>query len=117
MSRLSDKLSQSLRRKNRVRSGVRGTSERPRLSVFISNLHISAQIIDDSKQMTVVSYSTTGKKLKGTKTERAAAVGSEIAKLAKAKKINKVVLDRGPKMYHGRVKALAEAAREAGLEF
>ncbi len=117
MSRLSDKLNQSLRRKNRVRSSVRGTSDRPRLSVHISNLHISAQIIDDSIQATIVSYSTTGKKLKGTKSEKAAIVGAEVAKLAKAKKINKVVLDRGPKMYHGRVKALAEAAREAGLEF
>ena len=117
MSRLTDKLSQSLRRKNRVRSSVIGTSERPRLSVFISNLHITAQIIDDSKHVTIVSYSTTGKKLKGTKSEKASVVGTEVAKLAKAKKINKVVLDRGPKMYHGRVKALADAAREAGLEF
>lgn len=117
MSRLTSKLQNSIRRKNRVRSVVRGTTERPRLSVFVSNQHISAQIIDDSKHVTIVSYSTAGKKETGTMTERAAKVGSEIAKKAKAKKIKHVAFDRGSKIYHGRVKALAEAARNEGLEF
>ena len=117
MNRLTTKLQNSLRRQNRVRSVVRGTTERPRLSVFVSNQHISAQIIDDSKQLTIASYSTAGKKTTGTMTERAASVGTEIAKKAKAKKINKVVFDRGSRIYHGRVKALAEAARKEGLDF
>lgn len=116
-NRLSSKLKNGLRRKNRVRTVVQGTTARPRLSVFISNQHISAQIIDDSKQKTLVGYSTTGKKETGTMTERAAKVGSEIAKKAKAKKIKAVSFDRGSKMYHGRVKALADAARKEGLEF
>src|SRR3989344_5055096 len=111
MSRLTSKIQKSLRRQNRVRFIVRGTTERPRLSVFISKKHISAQIIDDTKQQTIVSYSTADKKTTGTMTERAADVGSEIAKLAKTKKVKKVVLDRGSRIYHGRVKALAEAAR------
>ncbi len=117
MNRLTSKLQKSLRRQNRVRTVVRGTSDRPRLSVFVSNQHISAQIIDDSKQLTLVSYSTAGKKTTGTMTEKAAVVGSEVAKKAKAKKINKVVFDRGSRIYHGRVKALADAARKEGLDF
>lgn len=117
MSRLTVKLNKSLRRQHRVRAAVRGSSERPRLSVFISNQHISAQIIDDSKQVTLVSYSTAGKKASGTMTEQASVVGTEIAKKAKAKKIKQVVLDRGSRLYHGRIKALAEAARKEGLEF
>lgn len=117
MNRLASKLQKSLRRQNRVRKVVRGTAERPRLSVFISNQHISAQLIDDEKQATIVSYSTTASKATGTMTERAVAVGTEIAKKAKAKKVTKVVLDRGPKLYHGRIKALAEAARKEGLDF
>jgi len=117
MNRLTSKLKTSLRRQNRVRSVVRGTTERPRLSIFVSNQHISAQIIDDSKQLTIVSYSTAGKKTTGTMTDRAIVVGSEIAKLAKAKKVKKVVFDRGSRIYHGRVKALADAARKEGLDF
>ncbi len=117
MNRLTSKLQKSVRRQNRVRSVVRGTSERPRLSVFISNTHVSAQIIDDEKKITLVSYSTAGKKTTGTMTEKASVVGTEIAKKAKAKKIKQVVFDRGSKLYHGRVKALAEAARQEGLEF
>lgn len=117
MGRITDKLNQTARRTNRVRSQVKGTADRPRLSVKISNLHVSAQIIDDSTSKTIVGYSTAGKKAKGTKTEKAEVVGTEIAKLAKAKKIKKVVFDRGSKLYHGRVKALADAARKEGLEF
>lgn len=117
MSRLVSKMKNSLRRQNRVRTAVRGTSERPRLSVNVSNLHISAQIIDDSKHITIAQVTTVGKKQTGTATERAAWVGGEIAKLAKTKKVKKVVFDRGARIYHGRVKALAEAARKEGLEF
>ena len=118
MNRLVNKLKHSERRANRVRSVVRGTTDRPRLSVHISNLHVSAQVIDDTKHVTIVSVSTAGQKAaKGTMTERAAWVGSEVAKKAKAKKVKQVAFDRGPKLYHGRIKALAEAARKEGLEF
>lgn len=117
MNRLAKKLSKSILRKNRVRSVVKGTAVRPRLCVHVSNLHISAQLIDDENSITIAGYSTTGKKLTGTMTQKAVIVGVEIAKKAKAKKINAVVFDRGPKKYHGRVKALADAARKEGLEF
>ncbi len=117
MNRLTSKLNNSFRRSNRVRTVVRGTTERPRLSVFVSNRHISAQIIDDTTHKTLVSATTTSQKAAGTMTERAAAIGEEIAKKAKAKKIKTVAFDRGPKLYHGRVKALADAARASGLEF
>lgn len=106
------------RRKNRIRASVSGTTERPRLSVFISNKHISAQIIDDTKHSTVAQVSTVGSKdAKGTMTERAEWVGTEIAKKAKTAKVKAVVFDRNGKAYHGRVKALADAARAGGLEF
>ncbi len=117
MNRLTKKLHNLRQRKARVRSTVIGTTERPRLSVFVSNRHISAQIIDDSKSKTIVSATTNGSKATGNMTERAAIVGEDIAKKAKAKKINKIVFDRNGRLYHGRVKALADAARKAGLEF
>jgi large subunit ribosomal protein L18 len=117
MNRLDKKVHNLSRRKNRVRAKVSGTTERPRLSVFISTLHISAQVIDDSKQITLAAASTVGKKAKGTMTEQATVVGTEIAKAAKAKKIKHVVLDRNGRLYHGRIKALADAARAEGLEF
>lgn len=117
MSRLVSKLNNSLRRQNRVRSVVRGTTERPRLSVNVSNRHISAQIIDDSKHATIVASSTVSLKSKGTLTEQATLVGQDIAKKAKAKKVTAVAFDRGSKLYHGRVQALADAARKEGLEF
>ncbi len=104
-------------RKARVRATVQGTSERPRLTVTISNLHVSAQVIDDEKQVTLAAATTIGKKLTGTMTEKAAAVGKEVAVAAKKAKVTKVVFDRNGRIYHGRVKALADAAREAGLEF
>jgi large subunit ribosomal protein L18 len=105
-------------RKKRVRSTVKGTSERPRLSVFVSNQHITAQVVDDTKDSTLAYVSTVGKKdVKGTMIERAAWVGREIAKQAKTHKIKRVVFDRGSKIYHGRVAALADAARQEGLEF
>ncbi len=118
MDRIAHTLRNRQLRKNRVRAVVSGTSERPRLSVFISNTHVSAQIIDDTKQVTLAAVTTVGnKQAKGTMTEKAAAVGAELAKKAKTKKITKVSFDRNGGKYHGRIKALAEAARQNGLEF
>ncbi|MBI4034350.1 50S ribosomal protein L18 [Candidatus Saccharibacteria bacterium] len=105
------------RRSRRVRARVVGTAKRPRLSVHISNLHITAQIINDGQGQTLAHVSTVGTKQSGSLSEKAAWVGSQIAAKAKKSKVTKIVLDRGPKRYHGRVKALAEAARQAGLEF
>ncbi len=104
-------------RKNRVRATVVGTSERPRLSVFVSATNVSAQIIDDTTGKTLVSASSIGSKDKTTLTEKAAKLGADIADRAKKAKITQVVFDRGGRKYHGRVKALADAAREKGLEF
>lgn len=104
-------------RKNRTRSKVAGTSERPRLSVFISNQHIHAQIIDDSKQKTLASSTSVKSNQKGSLTEKAAWVGEEIAKKAKQAKVTKVAFDRGERKYESRLKALADAARKGGLEF
>lgn len=104
----------------RIRDGLHGTSARPRLNVFRSNANITAQIIDDEKGVTLVSASSLEKELKlknGGNVEAAKIVGAEIAKRAKKAKITEVVFDRGGYLYHGRVKALAEAARENGLEF
>ncbi|MDO4773863.1 MAG: 50S ribosomal protein L18 [Candidatus Saccharibacteria bacterium] len=104
-------------RKNRVRAKVSGTAERPRLSVTISNTHVSAQLIDDEKQHTIAAATTVGAKAKGTMTEKAAAVGTDIAKKAKKVKVSAVVFDRNGRQYAGRLKALADAARNEGLEF
>ena len=104
-------------RKNRVRARVNGTADRPRLTVFISNKHVSAQIIDDTKGITIVSATTVGTKLAGSMTELAAKVGSDIARKAKKAKINAVVFDRNGRQYAGRLSALADAARKEGLEF
>ncbi len=107
-------------RHKRIRENLAGTSERPRLCVFRSNANISVQIIDDTKGITLVSASTLEKELNitnGGNVEAAKLIGAEIAKRAKKAKITKVVFDRGGYLYHGRVKALAEAARENGLEF
>lgn len=104
-------------RANRTRAKIHGTAERPRLTVHISNLNITAQVIDDDKQATLAYATTVGKKLNGTKSEKAAEIGAEIAKAAKKANINKVVFDRGSKLYAGRMSALAEAARKEGLEF
>lgn len=117
MDRLAQKRRNAGRRTHRVRTLVRGTSEQPRLSVHVSNAHITAQIIDDSKGVTLAYASTVGKKLSGNKTELAAEVGSEIAAKAKKAKARKVAFDRGSRKYHGRIKALADAARAGGLEF
>ena len=107
-----------LRRHARVRNKVSGTSEMPRLNVFRSNDNIFVQIIDDTKGNTLVSSSSVELKLKnGGNVEAAKLVGKDIAEKAKKAKIKKVVFDRGGYLYHGRVEALAEAARENGLEF
>lgn len=115
---LAHKLHNRDQRRARVRSQVSGSANRPRLSVFISNLHISAQLIDDASGQTLAHVTSVGQKsLKGNMTEKAAWVGEEVAKQAKSAKIKTVVFDRGGKLYHGRVAALADAARKAGLEF
>ncbi len=107
-----------VRRHARVRSKISGTSNCPRLCVYRSNKNIEAQIIDDVKGVTLVSSSSMSLKLEnGSNIEASKAVGNDIAKKALAKKVKKVVFDRSGYVYHGRVKALAEAAREAGLEF
>ena len=118
MNTLALKVKNLRLRKNRIRSVVSGTTERPRLSVFVSSRHITAQVIDDTKHATIAAVSTVGSKdAKGTLTEKAAWVGAEIATKAKAAKVTTVVFDRSGRQYHGRIKALAEAAREKGLEF
>ena len=113
-----DKNVSRLRRHARVRAKLSGTSEAPRLCVYRSNKNIEAQIIDDTKGVTLVASSSMALKLdNGSNIEAAAKVGKDIAEKALAKNINKVVFDRSGYIYHGRVKALAEAAREAGLDF
>lgn len=109
------KQQKKIRRHNRVRAKVKGTSQMPRLCVFRSNQHITAQVIDDEKGKTIIFASD--EKLKGNKSQKAIEVGKAIAKLAQEKKISKVVFDRGGFNYHGRVKALADGAREGGLQF
>ncbi len=118
MDKLAHKLHNRGLRKNRIRSVVSGTTIRPRLSVYVSNMHVTAQVIDDTTHKTVAYVTTVGQKTAtGTMSDKAAWVGTEVAKKAKAAKISAVVFDRGGRLYHGRVKALAEAARKAGLEF
>ncbi|HLH05315.1 MAG TPA: 50S ribosomal protein L18 [Bryobacteraceae bacterium] len=103
----------------RIRSRVAGTQERPRLAVFRSVNHIYAQVIDDNQGHTLVAAASTEKDLrgKGGNIEGAKLIGQKVAERAKEKGISKVVFDRGGYQYHGRVKALADAARQAGLEF
>ena len=110
------------RRHRRVRRKVNGTAERPRLAVFRSNEHIYAQVIDDQQQHTVAAASSLEPGLKselksGATCEASAAVGKLIAQRSLEKGISKVVFDRGGNLYHGRIQALAEAAREGGLDF
>ena len=107
---------QRARRHLRVRKTLSGTSERPRLVVFRSLKHIYAQLVDDVSRRTLMTVSDAATTA-GKKTEKSAAVGKEIAEKAKAAGITRVVFDRAGYKYHGRVKAVAEAAREAGLEF
>jgi len=113
---------QRQRRRFRVRKRVRGTSERPRLSVFRSNKHICAQLIDDQTGKTVVAAGTVEKEIgksvaRGGNIDAATFIGKTIAERAKAAGVTAITFDRGHTKYHGRVAALAEAAREAGLDF
>lgn len=116
ISKTQSKTLHRVRRHNRIRAKVKGTAVMPRLAVFRSNRFITAQIIDDVKGVTIASASDRNM-AKGTKTARAKGVGVEIASAAKTKKITTVVFDRGGFLYAGRVRALAEGAREGGLQF
>lgn len=110
------KVTSRLRRKARIRARISGSAEKPRLVVFRSNQNISAQLIDDTTGKTIASANDI-KESKGSKTERAQSVGKKLAESAQSAKISKCVFDRNGYKYHGRVKALADAAREAGLQF
>jgi large subunit ribosomal protein L18 len=119
---LNDKLLRRNKRKARVRGKISGTQSRPRLTITRTLKYTYAQVIDDEKMVTLASASSLNKeiaaKLTGkTKTEGAAIVGEAVARLAIEKGVKKVAFDRNGKLYHGRVKALADAARKAGLEF
>jgi len=119
---MASKLTGRERRKFRIRNKISGTDGRPRLTVFRSSTHIYAQVIDDSAGSTLAAASTLSPDLKGSladadKTAQAKKVGALIAKICLEKKIERVVFDRNGYLYHGRVRALAEAAREAGLNF
>lgn len=118
---MANLIQQRQKRRARIRAKVKGTKSRPRLSVFRSNAHIFAQIIDDEKGTTLTSFSTkkiADKEAQGkTKGQKAFMVGEELAKLSQEQKINAVVFDRGGYQYHGRVKQVAEGARKGGLKF
>ena len=119
MIKRPDTKAKRLRRHKRIRAKVSGTPERPRLNVFRSERHIYAQIIDDTTGVTLCSASTVEKGFEGLGSNKEAAkkVGMAVAERAKAKGIDTVVFDRGGYIFHGRVQALAEVAREGGLEF
>ncbi|CDA59936.1 50S ribosomal protein L18 [Clostridium sp. CAG:524] len=117
MIRKESKNDMRIKRHRKIRRTLSGTDVTPRLCVFRSNQAIYAQLIDDVKGVTIASSSSLELKLKNNNLEAAAAVGKDIAEKAKKAKIKTVVFDRGGYLYHGRVKALADAARENGLEF
>ena len=120
MDHQKSKRLQQLRRRRHVRKGIVGTGERPRLTVFRSSKHIYAQLIDDLKGITLVAASSSAKKGKsgyGGNVKAATVVGDQLAKTAVTKGITKAAFDRGHYRFHGRVKALAEAARKGGLQF
>ena len=122
MAAKSVRLEKRFRRKQSIRKRLEGTTERPRLSIFRTSGHMYAQIIDDTTGNTIVSASTLSKELKGKlkstgNVEAAKKVGELLSKVAKKNKISTVAFDRNGFLYHGRVKALADAAREGGLEF
>ena len=117
MIRKESKNDMRIKRHRKIRRTLSGTDVTPRLCVFRSNQAIYAQLIDDVKGVTTASSSSLELKLKNNNLEAAAAVGKDIAEKAKKAKIKTVVFDRGGYLYHGRVKALADAARENGLEF
>jgi len=117
MIKRQDRKVNRLKRHKRVRVHVAGTAQRPRLAVFRSLNHLYAQLIDDAASRTLAAASTLEMKSKGNGVAQAAEVGKSIAAKAKAAGVSAVVFDRGGFLYHGRIKALADAAREAGLEF
>lgn len=117
MNKQEHKILKHKLRKGRVRSRVSGTEQRPRLSVFRSNSQIYAQVIDDVSGKTIAATSSVTVKATGKKVDQATVVGKDIAEKTIAKGVKAVVFDRGGYKYHGRVKALADAAREAGLQF
>lgn len=116
MEKKPNKLKQKKQRQSRVRGKIFGTAKCPRLSVFKSNSFVYLQLIDDDREKTLVSWSDQKEKGKN-KTERAKLAGQNLAKKASELKINKIVFDRGGYKFHGRVKAVAEGAREGGLKF
>ena len=121
MAKTNQKVTARIKRVQRIRKKINGTSERPRMSVYRSNRHIYVQIIDDVLRQTLVSMSTDDKKFDSTdlngKCEQARKVGMIVAERAKTAGIEKVVFDRGGNLYHGRIKALSDGAREGGLQF
>jgi len=117
MGNLTKKLLNHRLRAARVRAKISGTADRPRLSVTVSNKHVSAQLIDDVAAKTIASATTVGSKYTGSLAEQAALVGADIAKKAKKSKITQVVFDRNGHQYAKRLAALADAARKEGLEF
>ncbi len=121
-NRLKNRDARRKRRSMRVRKNVRGTSEKPRLTIFRSNKHLLAQLIDDEKQTTIIGIGTMSKDMKGSthskkSKEAAKEIGKRIAQDAKKKKIESIVFDRGAYKYHGIIAELADAARESGLKF
>lgn len=117
MAKGFNKNERQARRQRRVRRRTVGTQERPRLAISRSLKHIYAQVIDDSSGRTLASASTVALKVSGSNLDGAKQVGKEIAEKAQAASVKKVTFDRGGRLYHGRIKALADAAREAGLDF
>lgn len=116
-SKTKKKTLRRLRIRRSIRKKIQGTAERPRMSIFRSNRDIYVQLIDDTQGHTIASASSRGAGVDGNKTDQSKAVGQKIAEVAKAAGIEQVVFDRGGYLYHGRVKALAEGAREGGLKF
>ncbi len=116
-NKTSHKVTKRLKNRARIRKKVDGAAERPRLTVFRSGRHIYAQIVDDSAGKTLVAYSTLEGEVKTKNRDSAKKVGAEIAKRALSKNIKSVVFDRSGYVFHGRVKAVADGAREAGLSF
>lgn len=115
---MSVKQEKRIRRHRKIRSSMHGTSQRPRLCVFRSNQHIYAQLVDDDKAKTILSASDKDlKSKKGKKSEIAKELGKLVAKKAMEKKISEIVFDRGGVIFHGRIKAVADGAREEGLKF
>lgn len=116
-NKTSQKVTKRLKNRARIRKKVAGSTERPRLAVYRSGKHIYAQIVDDSQGKTLVSFSTLEGELKTKNVDSAKKVGAELAKRALAKNIKNVVFDRSGYVFHGRIKAVADGAREAGLSF